>query len=106
MFWDSVNAESQFSKEKLRLKIKIPKPRELHLTEEQAKRLLRILFGDDLDYYEECIMHLPDDEQERFFEKNPDFMSEFAVTRDMMFLLKDKMFRGILRKIKNYEGGM
>lgn len=33
-------------------------------------------------------------------------MSEFAVTRDMMFLLKDKMFRGILRKIKNYEGGM
>lgn len=25
-------------------------------------------------------MHLPDDEKERFFEKNPDFISEFAVS--------------------------
>lgn len=86
--------------------MQIPKPDKLQLTENQARRLLKIFFGDDLDYYEECIMHLPDDEQERFFEKNPDFMSEFAVTCDMMFLLKDKIFRGILRKIKNYEGGM
>lgn len=51
------------------MKIKIPKPSELHLTEEQAKRLLKILFGDDLDYYEECIMHLPDEEQEIFLKK-------------------------------------
>ncbi len=50
-------------------------------------------------------IHLLDEEQERFFDNNPDFMCDFPVKRDKMYLLKDRMFRGILRKIKKCEGG-
>lgn len=100
------NAESQFSKENLRLKIEIPKPSELNLTEEQSKRFLKFIYGDDLNFYVEYLMDLTDEQQEIFFEENPDFMSEFPINHDNMDLLKDKMFRGILRKIKRYEEGM
>ncbi|MDD6070148.1 MAG: hypothetical protein PUC12_04940 [Clostridiales bacterium] len=56
--------------------------------------MLKVLFGDDLDYYEECIMHLPDEEQERFFEKIQTLCLNLQLSMIMMFLLKDKMFRG------------
>lgn len=75
------------------------------LTPEQLDRFWRFVTGDDLDFYEEYTIHLSDEEQEKFFEDNPDFMSEFPVSRDNMYLLRDKSFRGILRKIKRYEGG-
>lgn len=77
----------------------------IHLSEEQAKRFWKFIMEDDLDFYEEYVLDLSDEEQERFFNENPDFMSEFPVGRDRMYLLKDKMFRGILRKIKQYEKG-
>ena len=32
-------------------------------------------------------------------------MQEFPVSRDKMYLLRDPVFRGILRRIKEYEGG-
>lgn len=62
------------------------------------------ILGDDLDFYEKFTIHLSDEEQERFFDNNPDFMCDFPVKRDKMYLLKDRMFRGILRKIKKCEG--
>lgn len=49
-------------------------------------------------------MELPDEEQEKFFDANPDFMCDFPVRCDKIYLLKDRMFRGILRKIKRCEG--
>lgn len=76
---------------------------EIHLNENQAKRFLKFIFGDDLDFYEEHLMDLTDEQQEKFFEENPDFMSEYPISRDMIYLLKDEMFREILRKIKRYE---
>lgn len=51
------------------------------------------------------MLDLSDEEQEQFFNENPEFMSEYLVGRDKIDLLKDKMFRGILRKIKQYEEG-
>lgn len=72
---------------------------------EQSKKLCNYIFGDDLDFYEKFTIHLSDEEQERFFDDNPDFMRDFPVRREMMYLLKDRIFRGILRKIKEYEGG-
>lgn len=71
---------------------------------ERAKKVCHYIFGNDLDFYEEYLMDLPDEEQERFFDDNPDFMCDFPVRRDKMYLLKDRMFRGILRKIKRCEG--
>lgn len=78
---------------------------DMHLSEEQAKRFLKFIMEDDLDFYEEYVLDLSDEEQERFFNENPDFMSEFPLGRGNIELLKDKMYRGILRKIKRYEDG-
>ena len=75
------------------------------MDEEQEKRFWKFVMGDDLDFYEEYTIHLTVEEQEKFFDENPDFMSEFPVSRDKMYLLRDPVFRGILRKIKEYEGG-
>lgn len=75
------------------------------MNEEQEKRFQKFITGNDLDFYEEYTIHLTDEEQKKFFDKNPDFMCDYPVSRDRMYLLKDEMFRGILRKIKEYEGG-
>lgn len=80
-------------------------PKNIYLSVKQTRKLHDFIFGDDLDFYEEFTIHLSDDEQESFFRDNPDFMSGFPVRCDMMYLLRDRMFRGILRKIKRYEGG-
>lgn len=67
------------------------------------KKFLDFIFCDDFDFYEEYLMDLTEEKQERFFSDNPDFMSGYPVRRDMMYLLKDRTYRGILRKIKRYE---
>ena len=74
-----------------------------HISSKQMKKILDFISGDDLDFYVEFIVCLPDEQQEKFSEENPDFMSEFPVSRDRMYLLRDKNFREILRKIKRYE---
>lgn len=79
-------------------------PKDIHMTQEQMKKFWEFINGDDLDFYEEYVIHLSPDDQRRFFDKNPDFMSGFPVGRDRMDLLEDHIFRGILRKIKVYEG--
>ena len=61
--------------------------------------------GDDLDFYEKYTINLSDKEQQDFFADNPDFMSQYPISRDKIYLLRDVVFRGILRKIKEYEGG-
>ena len=81
------------------------KESEVHLTVEQHKNFENFILGDDLDFYEEYVINLSDDDQQKFFFENPQFMSEFPVSHDRMYLLNDKAFRGILRKIKAYEGG-
>ena len=83
----------------------MPKPNDINMTKEQEEKFLKFIFEDDLDFYEEFTIHLTDEQQEKFFKENPDFMSEFLVSRDKIYLLKDEMFRNILRKIKRYEGG-
>lgn len=72
----------------------------------RSKKLSEFIAGDDLDFYEQFTIYLTDEEQEQFFADNPDFMAEFPISRDKMYLLKDVVFRGVLRRIKEYEGGM
>ena len=69
------------------------------------RKLSEFINGDDLDFYEEYTINLSDEEQRRFFDDNPDFMQEFPVSRDKIYLLRDSVFRGILKRIKEYEGG-
>lgn len=40
----------------------------------------------------------------RFFGNNPDFMMDYPVSQSMVYLLKDSVYRRLLRKIKEYEG--
>ena len=70
----------------------VPKPNDINMTEEQEEKFLKFIFEDDLDFYEEFTIHLTDEQQEKFFKENPDFMSEFPVSRDKIYLLKDEMF--------------
>lgn len=83
----------------------ILKPNEICMSADQMKRFLDFIFGNDLDFYEEFTIHLSDEEQERFFDDNPDFMSKYPIKRDMIYLRKERMFRGILRKMRKREGG-
>lgn len=69
------------------------------------RKLSEFINGDDLDFYEEYTINLSDEEQQEFFTNNLDFMQEFPVSRDKMYLLRDPVFRGILRRIKEYDGG-
>lgn len=84
---------------------KIRKVEDSQWTPKKIERFFKMIFGDDLDFYEEYLIDLTDEEQNNFFLDNPDFMSEFPVNCDRMYLLRDKDFRCILRKIKKYEGG-
>lgn len=72
-------------------------------TKEQCERLKKFILGDDMDFYEEYTIHLTDEEQKKFFTENPDFMSEYPISRDKIYLLKDPIYRGLMRKIKKYE---
>lgn len=56
-----------------------------------------------MDFYEEYTINLSDEEQEKFFAENPDFMSEYPISRNKIYLLKDPIYRGLMRKIKRHE---
>lgn len=73
--------------------------KDIEISLEQALKFKDFVLGDDLDFYEEFVINLTDEEQDKFFEENPDFMSEFPVSQDKRYLLKDERFRHILRKI-------
>ena len=71
------------------------------MTEEKQTRFLNFLMGDDLDFYEEYIVNLTDDEQQSCYQENPEFMSEYAINEKRIALLRDPSYRGILRKVKD-----
>lgn len=74
-------------------------------TKDQYERFEKFIHGDDMDFYEEYTINLSDEEQEKFFAENPDFMSEYPISRNKIYLLKDPIYRGLMRKIKRYEEG-
>lgn len=69
-------------------------------TEKGIKRLIELLDGDDLEFYETFLMGLSEEEEKRFFEENPEFLEEYSVDEERRELLKEKMYREILKKIK------
>lgn len=73
------------------------------MTKEKQIQFLNFIMGDDMDFYEEYVINLSDEEQQIFFRENHDFMSDYAMNEKRIVLLRDKLYRGILRKIKRYE---
>lgn len=70
------------------------------MTKDKQIQFLNFIVGDDMDFYEEHIVNLSDEEQKEFFLENLDFMSDYPIDRDRIDLLKDRLYRGVLRKIK------
>ena len=62
--------------------------------------MMELLDGDDLDFYETFLMELSEEEEKRFFEENPEFLEEYSVDEERRGLLKEKMYRDILRKTR------
>ena len=85
------------------MKYSVPKPSEICMSEEQLQRFFDFIMGDDLDFYEEYTVNLTEEERERFFRDNPDFMMDVEIGCDKS--VRDKMFEGILRKISELENG-
>ena len=89
------------------MKYNVPEPSEICMSAEQIQRFFDFIMGDDLDFYEQYTIHLTKEEQERFFWDNLDFMSGFWVGRDVecemerdrMDLMKERIYREIMRKI-------
>ena len=92
--------------EVLSVKYDIPKPDEIHISDQQYKRILIYIFEDDLDFYERHLIYLSDNQQKQFFRENPEFMSEYPVSKAKMYLLRNKMFRRVLKKIKMHDTRM
>lgn len=72
------------------------------MNRKKYKHFEKFMLDDDMDFYEEYTIYLTDEEQENFFSENPDFMSKYRISRDKIYLLKDPIYRGLMRKIKNY----
>ena len=62
--------------------------------------MMKTFAGDDLDFYEEFLENLPEEQILDFFKKNPDFMKEYNIYEDRISLLKDKNYRLLMRKMK------
>lgn len=68
----------------------------------REERLLKFIFVDgEVDFYEEHLMGLTDEEIQRFFDENPDYMAGLPVSD--VSLLRDGMWRGILREIEKHN---
>ena len=68
--------------------------------ENRVEGFLQFLFGDDMDFYEEFFVNLSEDEKKRFWDEHPEFMKEYQMNEIRKELLRDKMYRGILRSMQ------
>ena len=68
-------------------------------TENKGQSFMEFIMGDDLDFYENYLVNLSQEEIDLFFKNNPDFMKSYNINDERRLLLQDKMYRGILRRI-------
>ena len=62
---------------------------------------IKLFSGDDLDFYENYLQNLTDEELKKFYEETPEFMKDYNMYEGRLFLLKDPNYRAILRRMKN-----
>ena len=58
---------------------------------------------DDMDYYEKYLLNVTEKERDRYLKEHPDFLNEYPVSYEHRNLLQDKIYRGLMRKIRDYE---
>ena len=57
----------------------------------------------DMDYYEKYLLNATKEERDCYIKEHPDFMNEYPVSYEHRELLQDKIYRGLMRKIRDYE---
>ena len=60
---------------------------------------IRDRYMDDIDFFYEFIADLSDDEQIRFFEETPDFLSDNLNNNETTDLEEDAIYQRIMKKI-------
>jgi hypothetical protein len=65
--------------------------------------LKKIFETDDLDFYDEFFKDKSDEILKSFWDENPEFLEDYPISKEHRYLLRDKMYLGILRDIKNYK---
>ena len=84
------------------------KRRDSIFTEEQVEQFFKYVDGDDLDFYETVLMDQPKEQQHIFFKQHPEFLSDYKLNPlkddNAIELLRDEIFRGLMRKIKKLDG--
>lgn len=76
---------------------------QIKLTEEQLWGFDKILKEDDLVFYERFLVEQPVEHEKKFFREFPDFLKDYPLNPlggGRMDLLKDEIYRGIMRKVK------
>ena len=65
---------------------------------------MNVWMGDDLDFYEECLINLSDEELKEFFRENPEFMEEYHMYEEIR--MHCKFFQPQMRghKHNRYKG--
>ena len=58
---------------------------------------------DDMDYYEKYLLNVTKEERDCYIKEHPDFMNEYPVSYEHRELLQDKIYRGLMRTIRDYE---
>lgn len=61
--------------------------------------LLEYLAGDDMDFYETFLRNLSEEEIDLFYKNNPEFLEAYHVDENRRGLLRDKMYREILKGV-------
>ena len=66
---------------------------------EQKKKFWNFVYMDDIEFFYEFIADLSDDEQIRFFEETPDFLSDYLNNNETTDLEEDAIYQRIMKKI-------
>ena len=70
-----------------------------YMNYEQKKKFWNFVYMDDIDFFYEFIADLSDDEQIRFFEETPDFLSDNLNNNETTDLEEDAIYQRIMKKI-------
>ena len=66
---------------------------------EQKKKFWNFVYMDDFEFFYKFIADLSDDEQIRFFEETPDFLSDNLNNNETTDLEEDAIYQRIMKKI-------
>jgi len=62
-------------------------------------KMLKFFSGSDMDFYEEMLENLTEEEIKRFMEANPDFLDGDKIDKETLERIKEESLQEILKQI-------